>query len=193
MNVSNQNRLNQNLAAGAVYRRNELTNLTTAIDRDLANLVEKGLLEKVAQGLYYKPQTSRFGTLPPDNNALVKSFLRDDYFLIYSWNDYNKLGLGLTQLYNQMQVYNRKRHGIFELGHIVFDFRRPARGFPEELTPEFLLVDLINNLNALDEDPSLIKQNIKKLICNFNRDAVMQYAKLYGKISTLKFFEQVYL
>ena len=49
------------------------------------------------------------------------------------WNQYNALGLGLTQLYNRLIVYNHKRHGIFKLGNKTFDFRRPARGFPMKL------------------------------------------------------------
>ncbi len=70
------------------------------IDRDLYKLVQQGLLEKIAAGLYYKPQTSRYGDLPPNDEALVKAFLREDSFLLFSWNEYNALGLGLTQLYN---------------------------------------------------------------------------------------------
>lgn len=189
MNMLNRNKLNQSLTAGAVYRRNELAHLTTAIDRDLANLVDKGSLEKVAPGLYYKPRVSRFGALPPNNDDLVKAFLRGDFFLLYSWNDYNALGLGLTQLYNRMVAYNRKRHGVFTLAHQEYDFRRPARGFPEKLSREFLLVDLVNNLNELDEDPDQVKRNIEKSINTYDLKSVMHNARLYGKIATQRYFE----
>ena len=191
MEMHNQDKLNQYLDAGKVYRRSEVAHFTTAVDRDLASLVKEGSLEKVGPGLYYKPRQSRYGALPPDHVALVKAFLRDEFFLVYSWNEYNKLGLGLTQLYNRMVVYNRKRHGVFKLGHQEYDFRCVSRGFPENLTLEFLLVDLLNNLKELDEDPKQVKRNIKKSIDSYNMNLVMKNAKLYGKVATKKFLERV--
>lgn len=191
MNMQNKDRLNQCLNAGKVYRRSKLAHFTTAVDRDLASLVNKHLLVKVGPGLYYKPRQSRYGPLPPDHANLVKAFLRDGFFLVYSWNEYNKLGLGLTQLYNRMVVYNRKRHGVFKLGHKEYDFRCTSRGFPKKLTREFLLVDLLNNLKELDEDPEKVKRNIKKFIDSYDVNFVMENARLYGKVATLKFLEGV--
>jgi len=179
------------LNAGTIYRREMLVPFSNAIDRDLSRLVSNGVLEKVAVGLYYKPMLSCFGALPPSDNDLVRTFLRDDYFLLYSWNQYNVLGLGLTQLYNQLVVYNRKRHGVFSLGNKSFDFRRPARGFPDKLTPEFLLVDLVNNMSELAEDENLVKSSIKSNCHRFNSKKIMAFANKYGKIATRKFFEEI--
>lgn len=178
------------LKAGKVYRRDALLSFSKAIDRDLAMLIDNGELEKVAGGLYYKPKMSRYGTLPPSNKDLVKCFLRDDPFLLYSWNQYNTLGLGLTQLYNRWVVYNRKRHGLFVLGVQEFDFRRPSRGFPQQITPEFLLVDLVNNLAELDEDITFIKKQIENNFHRFSSNNVMHNVKLYGKVSTQYFFKE---
>ena len=191
MKTRSHKKLVAQLHTGHVYRRENLLTLTTAVDRDLMILIKIGLLEKVAPGLYYKPVDSRFGTLPPSDEKLVRSFLRDDPFLLYSWNQYNALGLGLTQLYDRMVVYNRKRHGLFKLGDNEFDFQRPARGFPNKLSREFLLVDVVNNLKALDEDPDFVKAQIKKHINKFNIKKIHEYAKQYGKITTFRFFEEI--
>ena len=117
--------------------------------------------------------------------------MRDDRFLLYSWHQYNALGLGLTQLYNRVVVLNRKRHGIFKLGSKEFDFRRSNRGFPRKLTTEFLLVDLVNNLNELAEDTSLVKEKIQKNLSHFDQDKVLRMAKKYGKVGTKHFFEEI--
>lgn len=77
-----------------------------------------------------KPKVSRFGLLPQSDEALVKAFLKKT-FLMYSWNDYNKLGL--TQLYNQVVVYNTERHEEVTLGNRKFAFKRPNNGFPAKL------------------------------------------------------------
>lgn len=154
-------------------------------------LINAGILEKVAAGLYYKPATSRFGALPPNDKELVTRFLRDDPFLLYYWNQYNSLGLGLTQLYNRVVVYNRKRHGLFNLNGKTFDFRRPSRGFPDEITPEFLLVDLINNLQGLSEDADFVKTQVKNNIQRFNSKKLAWNIKQYGKIATKRFFKEM--
>lgn len=191
MNTISCENLASHLRAGRVYRRDELLSFSKALDRDLSLLTSHGVLEKVGAGLYYKPVKSLFGLLPPDNQELVKAFLKDDDFLLYSWNQYNSLGLGLTQLYNQPVVYNRKRHGLFKLGNKIFDFRMLIRGFPKKLTPEFLLVDLVNNLNELGEDVTLVKEQLKKNLYKFNLNKVSKYSKKYGKVSTKKFFENL--
>jgi hypothetical protein len=189
--MNSHQKLASHLKPGQIYRREALAPFSKAIDRDLMTLIDKGVLKKLSAGLYYKPTTSRFGTLPPDDEKLVRSFLRDDLFLLYSWNQYNTLGLGLTQLYNRVVVYNRKRHGLFQLGGKTFDFRRPARGFPSELTPEFLLVDLINNLNELAEDADFVKTQIKKNIQRFNSKKLAWNVRQFAKIATKHFFKEI--
>ena len=111
---------------------------------------------------------------------------------MFSWNQYNSLGLGLSQIYNSAVVYNRKRHGVFKLGGKTFDFRRPARGFPSRLSPEFLLVDLVNNLDELSEDSHLIKSQIKDNMQRFNWKKVLEHAEHYGKIATTRFFKDIH-
>jgi hypothetical protein len=184
------NLINQ-LELGKVYRRETLMPYTKAVDRDLKTLSKSGTLRKVAPGLYYYPKTSRFGELPPSDYDLVNTFLKDDPFLTFTWNDYNSLQLGLTQLYNKVMVYNRKRHGEVRLGNKLFDFRRPIKGFPSELSKEFLLVDLLNNLSELVDDPEEVKSHVKDRLLSFDKDKLKKMSKWYGKVSTRKFLEEV--
>ena len=82
---------------------------------------------------------------------MVRGFLRDKKFLVFSSSPYNTVGLGTTLLYNSTLVYNHKRHSVFKLGNRAFNFRVKPR-FPKKLTSEFLYVDLLNNLEELAED-----------------------------------------
>lgn len=191
MNTQSCEKLNAQLEDGRVYRREYLNQFSTSVDRDLLSLVASGKLEKVAPGMYAKPKQSRFGLLPPEENELVKQFLKDDRFLLYSWNDYNSLGLGLTQLYTHKVVYNLKRHGQFTLAGKKFDFRRPSNGFPDALSREFLLVDLVNNLKYLAEDSSEVMSAIKRNKDKFDMHEVSKLANLYGKVATKKFFKEL--
>ncbi len=176
------------LEPGKIYRREMLLPYSTAIDRTLKHQTQKGVLEKVGAGLYYYPQKSRFGLLSPNTMELVRAFLKEDHFLLLSWNHYNTLGLGLTQLYNQTVVYNRKRHEAVKLAGQSFDFRRPTKGFPLVLTKEFLLVDLMNNLSELTEDPEAVKKNVIKQLHHFDKAKLLALVQQYGKVGTKKFF-----
>ncbi len=179
--------LRKHLKAGKVYRRAELLPYTTAPDRHLAALVAEGALTKVSQGVYYVPQATDFGVPPPDDKTLVKTFLKDNRFLILSPNMYNMLGVGTTQLYNDRVVYNHKRHGVFELGGLKFRFHR-KQDFPTLLTKEFLLVDLVSNLKTLAEDESALLQNLKRKVAEMDAGKLGKVVDKYGSIKARKFF-----
>lgn len=179
--------LKRHLRAGKVYRRADLLPYTNAPDRHLAALVNEGSLTKVSQGVYYVPRKSDFGIPPPDDKILVKSFLKDDRFLILSPNMYNLLGLGTTQLYNERVVYNHKRHGDFELGGLKFRFHR-KQDFPSVLTKEFLLVDLVSNLKTLAEDENILLEKIKRKAAEMDSNKLIKAVERYGSIKAKKIF-----
>ena len=178
------------LTPGQVYRRSDLEKWSRSVDRDVAGLVDKGVLVKVSQGLYQCPQRSRFGILPANTDNLLTSFLKDDDYLVTSPNDYNALGLGTTQLYNFQVVFNHKRHGRFELGGQVFEFHRKPR-FPKKATSEFLLVDLVNNLDQLAEDRDAVLARVRGKVSEMDARRLRASVKKFAKVATRKFFEKV--
>ena len=177
------------LKPGQVYRRSDLEKMSRSVDRDVAGLVSEGALVKVGSGLYQCPQHSRFGALPANTDKLLTSFLKDDDYLVTSPNDYNALGLGTTQLYNYQIVYNHKRHGRFELGGQLFEFHRKPR-FPKKATAEFLLVDLVNNLNQLAEDRDAVLARVRAKVPEMDAKRLSAAAKNFAKVATRKFVEE---
>ena len=173
------NTLFQHINQGEVYRRSDLEYYSTAIDRQLAQLIKGGQLVKLNQGLYYAPMQSKFGVVPPDDHLLVERFLKDEDFLLISPNAFNTLGLGLTQLYNTMWVYNHKRKGEFILNGKSFDFKL-KNSFPQKITREYLLVDLLNNFESLAEDKKSIVDSLTRNVLSFNMDALMKATQQYG-------------
>ena len=149
--------LEAHLTPGHLYRRSDLEKHSNAIDRHLKQLQNNGVLKKLSGGLYHYPRKTKFGAAPPTDHELVKKFLKDDRFLLFSQSAYNSLGLGTTQLHNEMLVYNHKRHGAFKIGGRTFKFVRKTH-FPEKVTKEFLLIDLINNENNLKEGADIINK-----------------------------------
>jgi len=188
--MSKLNTLKRQLKPGEVYRRSDLEKWSNAVDRHLQVLVKDGTLDKLSTGLYYVPKQSVFGKTPPEEQELVRGFLKDDRFLLTSPNDYNTLGVGTTQLYNTRRVYNHKRHGNFKLGNRQFEFvRKPY--FPPKLTKEFLLVDLANNLKTLAEDQPAVLEKVKGKALEMNTKKLKQLASGFGTVRTKKLFESV--
>lgn len=145
------------LERGRLYRRADLECYSNAVDRHLKQLQNEGVLKKLSGGIYHYPRKTKFGETPPTDHELVRAFLKDERFLLFSQNSYNALRLGTTQLYNETFVYNHKRHGVFKVGGRTFNFVRKSH-FPDKVTKEFILIDLINNEKNLKENPSLIKK-----------------------------------
>ena len=136
------------------------------------------------------PSKSRFGDMTASPKKLVARFLNDDRFLMVNPNAYNSLGVGTTQLYNKVVVYNRKRHEHCELGGLKFDFRRKM-DFPKTVTPEFLLVDLFNNVKHLAENHEEVLRCAKTRTVDMDAKALRKMAKKYGKIGTKKIIESL--
>ena len=155
-----------NLKAGEVYRREDLEKLSKSVDRHLKELLEEAVLVKLSQGLYYMPKVSVFGKTPPDETALVTAFLKEKRFLLTSLNAYNSLGVGTTQLFN------------FK--------KRPD--FPLKASQEFLLVDLVNNLDQLSEDQNDILERVKKKVVLMNRTQMKRSLTRFGNVKTKKLF-----
>lgn len=179
----------KHLKPGQVYRRADLQQWSTAVDRHLKELVEEGTLQKMSQGIYYYPTEASFGAVPPEDEKLVGAFLKSDDFLLTSPNFYNSLSVGTTQLYNTCVVYNHKRHGEFELGGKMFDFRLKHK-FPKELSEEFLLVDLLNNLNQLAEDRESLLNNVKAKVLKDPVPQMKRAVNAYAGERTKTLFNQ---
>lgn len=186
--------LKKHLKQGEVYRRDDLTQWSKSVDRHLDALLIDGTLEKLSQGLYYYPKETAFGKTPPEEEVLVRSFLKDDRFLLTSPNTFNSLGLGTTQLYNRRIVYNHKRHGEFEFGNRKFIFCIKPH-FPKKATEEFLLVDLVNNLRNLAEDHQEVLKNLPKKLRSMDirklKASVQEYANVKAKKILLPLIKNV--
>ncbi|MHB0773384.1 hypothetical protein ACYCVF_33445 [Bradyrhizobium sp. 1.29L] len=148
------------------------------------------MLKKLSGGLYAYPKETAFGPAPASDKEMVGAFLKNDPFLLASPNAYNSLGVGTTQLYDKTVVYNHKRHGEFQLGNRKFAFRVKPR-FPKSLTKEFLLVDLVNNVDQLAEAKDEVLKRVMQRAASTDRRRLRRAVRDYGNERTKKFFDRV--
>jgi hypothetical protein len=190
MRISTLEELKRHLRPGRVYRREDLLAWSRSVDRHLKELTVHGNLQKLRTGLYYCPRRFEFGEAPADEHELVKAFLRTDHFVVTSPNVYNQLGLGATQLYNKRVIYNQKRHGTFAFGNRTVTFERRLN-VPKHLSPEFLLVDLVNELGELAEDRDAILSRVRERAKEMDPRKLSRAVSRYGKCSTQKKFREM--
>jgi hypothetical protein len=179
MQPSTLEQLKRHFRPGRVYRREDLLPWSHSLDRHLKELT-----------LYYCPRKFEFGDAPADEHELVKAFLRTDRFVVTSPNVYNQLGLGTTQLYNKRVVYNQKRHGTFPLGNRLVTFERRLN-IPKQLSPEFLLVDFVNELGQLAEDQDAVLCRVRERAKEMDSKKLSRAVSRYGKYSTQKKFQEM--
>lgn len=191
-----QRRLNEftrALKVGRVYRASELSKYTNSLGRDLKLLVENNKLKTVGKGLYYKADKLGETELPAKSNEVLKKFLKTNHFLIRSLSDFNRLDLGLTQMFKETLVYNCKRDGKVNLGGREYFFKK--KNFPKDHHDEYLFVDFFNNIEKVGE-------NRDELLATFERkwrakvwpvdyDVVYKFSQKYGKYWVKKYFQKL--
>jgi len=194
MRVKNADRLFEKMEEGRLYRREDLSEFSKSVDRELKQLLTAKKVRKAAPGVYYRPEMTRFGPVGPDDKEVVRAFLKTDDFLLTSLNYFNGLWVGLTQLTNEMLVYNRKRVGRFKLNGMTYRFQRPVNyPKPEEFNEEYLFVDLLNNYHEVHEPPETEKfmKSLKRKAGELRQDELFKAASLYGKVSANKMLREL--
>jgi hypothetical protein len=170
----------KHLKPGRVYRREDLAKWSASVDRQLKTLVKDGDLKKLRYGMYHCPKKLAFGEAPASEHELVRAFLKTDHFVVTSPNLYNRLGLGLTQLYDKLVVLNQKRHGTFDLGGRVYQFER-RMNVPRRLSKEFLFVNLVNEVDHLAEDRDAVLASVRENAVQLDSRKLSRAVSLYAK------------
>ena len=89
-----------------------------------------------------------------------------------------------------MWVYNHKRKGEFILNGKSFDFKL-KNSFPQKITREYLLVDLLNNFESLAEDKKNIVDKLTRNVLSLNMDALMKATQQYGNGTTKRIIKLI--
>ena len=91
-----------------MYRTRELGQWSANAPRLAQRLVRDGQLVQLAHGLFAAPKRSRFGDVPPTDEALLRAFLGGEPFVFTGPERWNALGLGTTAVFATPLVYNTK-------------------------------------------------------------------------------------
>ena len=110
---------------------NELGN-TSTVERVLSRLVESGNIKRIRRGIYYVPEYSRWGEVPPSQSEVVKA-LAKSMNVSFVPDGANALHqLGLTRQIPMKQVYlTDKQISTISIGKVNIEFRKVS---PQKLS-----------------------------------------------------------
>lgn len=128
-------------------------NSEEAIIKALNRLATSGKISKLAKGKFYKPETTPFGKLQPNQAQVVKDLLKTDgkatgYLTGYSI--YNQLGL-TTQISNTIQVGKNEIRPTFKRNHFTISFIKQKNSITKENIPLLQLLDAIRYIKKIPD------------------------------------------
>jgi hypothetical protein len=169
---------------GRVYRTRELAQWSANPPRLAQRLVRDGQLVQLAHGLFAAPKRSRFGEVPPTDEALLRGFLDGGPFVFTGPERWNALGLGTTAVFATPLVYNTKRSGRFSFGGRQFLLRRVA--FPDTPSPEWFVVDLFENAEQAAAAPEELRNTLEAALRKgrFDRAQLASMSTRFGSRRT---------
>ncbi len=179
------------LDAGKVYRTSHLARWGANPTRLAGRLESEGRLEKLSQGLYYAPEQSHFGVVPPSDEALLDAFFDGSPWLLTGPPRWNALGLGSTQLFARPLVYNTMRTGTVRIGRRTFELRRVS--FPSEPTAEWYVVDLLRNAESVGLTREKLEPRLRASLeeGRFSASRLAEMAGRFGRRAEQKLVRRV--
>lgn len=169
------------MTRGRVYRTRELRVFSANPTRWAKSLVARGELRRLAQGLFYRPEQTFFGPVPPTEKEVLRAFFESHPFLITGPYYWNALDLGGSALWSMELIYNDQRTGEVVLGGQRYRLRRTR--FPITPTPEWYVVDFLNNADAAGADPVLAETLLVRALRSrrFDAGGLRTMAEEYGR------------
>ncbi|MDT8369723.1 MAG: hypothetical protein RQ745_10985 [Longimicrobiales bacterium] len=172
------------LQPGRVYRTRDFRRYDSNATRFAARMVREGSLVQLRKGLYHAPRQAFWGPVPPREDELLRAFFGDTPWLRTGPSVWNTLGLGTTSVEANPLVYNTGRTGLVELGGRKFKLRRVR--FPRDPSPEFFVVDLLENLQRTDRGEEDVLRQLGKALeeGRFDPERLHEMAFGYGTRAT---------
>ena len=130
-----------------------MVNKKEAIIKALNRMASAGKIVKLAKGKYYKPESTPFGNLQPDQLQIVKDLLEENgkavgYLTGYSI--YNQLGL-TTQVSNTIQIGKNQIRPNFKRERYTISFIRQKNIITKDNIPLLQILDALRYIKKIPD------------------------------------------
>ena len=143
-------------------------NRKEAVIKALNRLAASGKITKLAKGKFYKPETTVFGNLQPNQAQVVKDLLEDDGKLtgyLTGYSIYNQLGLS-TQVSNTIQIGKNEIRPSFKRERYTIAFIKQKNTITRENIPLLQILDAIRYIKKIPD--ATILSSAKRLVAILN-------------------------
>lgn len=129
----------------------------------IERLQKKGIIKKIAKGLFYKPEISVFGAMPPDYNTILQNYLfknnkRTGYITGYAL--YNQLSLTTQMAFTTKIATNRNLKKI----NIGWLKTNSVRAYAEVSEDNYQLLGILDVLKDIKSIPDSSPSNVLKIL-----------------------------
>ena len=148
------------LPKGYVFTYADFTtevNKKEAVIKALNRMVVSGKIAKLAKGKYYKPESTPFGNLEPNQFQVVKDLLEEDGKVIgylTGYSVFNQLGL-TTQVSNTIQIGRNEIRPALKRDRYTIKFIKQKNTITKEYVPLLQLLDAIRYIKKIPDSTVL--------------------------------------
>lgn len=124
-----------------------------AVIKALNRMVNSGKIEKLSKGKYFKPETTPFGTLQPNQEQIVKDLINEDGKIVgylTGYSIYNKLGL-TTQVSNIIQIGKNQTRPKFKRERYIISFIKQKNIITKKNIPLLQILDSIQYIKKIPD------------------------------------------
>lgn len=129
-------------------------NKKEAVIKALNRMVVSGKIAKLAKGKYYKPESTPFGNLEPNQFQVVKDLLEEDGKVIgylTGYSIFNQLGL-TTQVSNTIQIGRNEIRPALKRDRYTIKFVKQKNTITKENIPLLQFLDAIRYIKKIPDN-----------------------------------------
>lgn len=142
-------------------------NQKEAVIKALNRMSVSGKIAKLAKGKFYKPETTVFGNLEPNQAQVVKDLLEDEGKLIgylTGYSIYNQLGL-TTQISNTIQIGRKETRPSLKRERYTISFVRQKNTITKDNIPLLQILDALRYIKKIPD--ATIGSSCKRFLAIF--------------------------
>lgn len=144
-----------------MVERNEYAAASKALER----LIKKEMINRISSGVFYKPKQTVFGTLKPNEQELLKTYLFEDgkrIAYITGVSLYNRLGL-TTQIPKVIKIACRDKRIFATVGSLK---GKAVKSYVDVTDENYQLLELLDALKDFNQIPDLNSESAIILLAN---------------------------
>jgi hypothetical protein len=137
----------------------------TAASKALERLIKKEIINRVSSGIFYKPKQTVFGTLKPNEQELLKTYLFEDgkrIAYITGQSLYNRLGL-TTQIPKVIKIACRDKRITASVGNIK---AKAVKSYEDVTDKNYYLLELLDALKDFNQIADIDPESAITLLAN---------------------------